>query len=250
MAMQRFITKTIPLYASWGTFALHVATVCLFTYSPMLSANRSEIQSLTEIQQTIKQFIRSEFPAKVQITSLIGKLDPHLRLQKCPQALEAFYPPGARKLGPTTVGVRCLGSSPWQMYIPVQVKAFGPAVVNKRALPRGSIIQASDLSIATRELSRAIQGYYTSIEEVAGMELRYSLANGSIIGPKSLKPRHLVKRGDIVTILAESNGLHIRVKGTALMNGFKGQSIRIKNTRTKRVLQGEVVASRTVKISL
>ena len=132
----------------------------------------------------------------------------------------------------------------------VQVKAFGPAVISKRALPRGTIIHASDLSIATRELSRAIQGYYTSSEQIEGMELRYSLANGSIIGPKALKPRYLVKRGDIVTILAESNGLHIRVKGMALMDGFRGQSIRIKNTRSKRVLQGEVIASRTVRIKL
>ena len=227
-----------------------MAIICLMAHSPRLAAKGKAIQSLTEIQQTIKQYIRSEFPATFKITSLVGKLDPHLRLQNCQQALQAFYPAGARKLGPTTIGVRCLDSSPWQIYVQTQIKAFGPAVISKRALPRGSIIHASDLSIATRELSGATQGYYTSIKELEGMELRYSLANGNIIGPKSLKPRYLVKRGDIVTILAETNGLHIRVKGTAMMDGFRGQSIRIKNTRTKRILQGEVIASRTVKIRL
>lgn len=249
MILQQIVTISKYTHAPWGAFAISLATVCL-SYSPKLLAGSMDIQSQIDIQQTIKQYVRSEFPATVKVTSQIGKLDPRLRLQKCQQVLEAFYPTGARKLGPTTVGVRCLGTSPWQIFVSVQVKAFGPAVVSKRALPRGTIIHTSDLTIATRELSRAIQGYYTSPEQVKGMELRYSLANGSIIGPKSLKPRHLVKRGDIVTILAESNGLHIRVKGMALMDGFRGQSIRIKNARSKRVLQGEVVASRTVRIRL
>jgi len=249
MDLQRLDTLSRRRHSSWGAFALSVATICL-SYSPILSANGQEIQAHADIQQTIKQYVKAELPASFRITTLVGKIDPHLRLQKCQQALEAFYPTGARKLGPTTVGVRCLGAVPWQIYVPIQVKAFGPAVISKRALPRGTILHANDLSIATRELSSAMRGYYTSPDEIEGMELRYSLANGSIIGPKSVKPRHLVKRGDIVTILAETNGLHIRVKGMALMDGFRGQSIRIKNTRSKRVLQGEVVASRTVRIRL
>lgn len=249
MILQQFVTISKHSHASWKAFAILLATACL-SYSPKLLARNMEIQPHADIQQTITHYVRSEFPATFQITSKIGKLDPRLRLHKCPQALQAFYPTGARKLGPTTIGVRCLGTSPWQIYVPVQVKAFGPAVISKRALPRGTIIHASDLDIATRELSRAIQGYYTSSKQIEGMELRSSLANGSIIGPKALKPRYLVKRGDIVTILAESNGLHIRVKGMALMDGFRGQSIRIKNVRSKRVLQGEVIASRTVRIKL
>lgn len=249
MILQRFITISRHIHRSWNAFAIYLATACL-SYSPVLLARGMEMQPHADIQQTITQYIRSEFPATFKISSHIGKLDPHLRLQKCQQNLEAFYPVGARKMGPTTIGVRCLSSTPWQIYIPVQVKAFGPTIITKRPLSRGTIIHANDLSIATRELSRAIDGYFTSLEEVEGMEIRYSLANGSIIGPKALKPRYLVKRGDIVTILAESNGLQIRVKGTALMDGFRGQFIRIKNTRSKRELQGEVVASRTVRIDL
>jgi len=226
-----------------------LAIICL-CYSPGLFAQGSQLQSHHEIQQVIKQHIRAEFPDNIRINSLVGKLDPLLRLKKCQKPLEAFYPVGSKKLGPITLGVRCLSDSPWQIYVPVQVKAFGPAVISKRAMSRGAIIDGSDLAIATRELSSAIHGYFTSIDEVKGMEVRHSLANGRIIGPKSLKPRHLVKRGDIVTILAETSGLHIRVKGKALMDGFRGQSIRIRNTRSKQVLQGEVIASRTVRIKL
>ena len=250
MIMQRFVTKSNPRQRTWEIIALSLATICLI-YSSGLLARAMEVQDQAGIEQAITQYIRSELPATFQVTSQIGKMDTRLRLPKCPQALEAYYPTSAKKLGPTTIGVRCLSNiNAWQIYVPVQIKAFGPAVISKRALPRGTIVHSSDLTMATRELSRALRGYYTSVDEIIGMELRHSLPNGGIISPKSLKPRHLVKRGDIITIVAESKGLHIRVKGTALMDGFRGQSIRIKNTRTKRELQGEVVASRTVKVTL
>ena len=250
MFLRPLFTITRQQTVTGRAFALASAMLCLSFSFPGLAASNQAIQSHAEIRRAITQHVQTEFPASFKITSLVGKIDPHLRLEPCPQALEVFYPTGARKLGPTTLGVRCLAGTPWQIYLPVQIKAFGPAVISKRALPRGSIIHANDLSIATRELSTALQGYYTSIKEVEGMELRYSMANGNIISPKSLKPRYLVKRGDIVTVLAERKGLHIQVKGTALMDGFRGQSIQIKNIRTKRVLQGEVVASRTVRVNL
>lgn len=226
-----------------------MAITCLL-HSPVLHAGRQLIQPASGIHQAIEQFVSGSFSKKFRLSTTIGKLDPRLRLEKCTQALEAFYPTGARQLGPTTIGVRCLGSAAWQIFVPVQIKAFGPAVVSKRALPRGTIIQLTDLAVKTKELSRAMHGYYSSVKLLEGMELRHSLASGSIIGPKSLRPRKLVKRGDIITILAESNGLSIRVKGTALMDGFRGQSIRVKNTRSRRVLQGEVIAARTVRIDL
>lgn len=249
MLLLMFVTHFIHAQQARVICAICLAIYCL-SFPAEVFAKKNDRHPLADIQQTIEHYIQAQFPDNFQLASLISKPDPHLRLKRCSQALEAFYPSGARKLGPTTIGVRCLGSAPWQIFISVQIKVFGPAVVSKRALPRGTVMHTSDLQIAKRELSSAMHGYYSSIKEVEGMELRYSLASGNIIGPKSLKPRHLVKRGDIVTILAETNGLHIRVKGKALMNGFRGQSIRIKNTRSDRVLQGEVISPRTVRVKL
>ena len=231
-------------------FAIYLATCCQILAIPTVLAEGTKQHALSDIEQSIKAYINRQFPKPYQTNIILSKLDPQLRLARCPQALDVFYPTGSRRMGPTSVGVRCLGLSPWQIYVPLQVRVFGPAVISKRTLLRGTIIHASDLAIAKRELSGAMHGYYTSFKEAEGMELKYNLAEGHIIGPKSLKARPLVKRGDIVTILAETKGLQIQVKGKALMNGFRGQSIRIKNSRTDKVLQGEVIATRTVRIKL
>ena len=60
----------------------------------------------------------------------------------------------------------------------------------------------------------------------------------------------LVKRGDIVTILAEIKGLTVRVNGNALTDGHRGDEIRVKNQRSKRILQAEVIGPGTVRVRL
>ena len=215
-----------------------------------VSAAQSTVQPVSHIHTAIEKFLHSSYPDKFKLSLTIGKIDPRLRLANCQTSLEAFFPVTARKLGPTTIGVRCLSPVAWQIYVPVQVKAFGTVVVNKHPLTRGTIISTSDLMMATRELSGAIQGYYTTFDQLEGMILKSNLASGSIISPRTVQNRKLVKMGDIVTILAETNGLHIRMKGKAMMDGAKGESIRVKNTRSKRVLQGEVIGSRLVRINL
>ena len=231
-------------------FAAYLAICLLFLFSPQVKAKSYSRQKPAEIEQAIKQHVRKHFSAQFKVETIVNKLDPYIRLQKCAMPLDVFYPARSKQMGPTTVGVQCLSGKPWKIYIPIQVKVFGPTVISKQPLPRGTFLSEADLELANREISSAMHGYFTSLSDIKGMVLKYSVAQGQIIGPGTLKPHHLVKRGDIVTVIAETNGLQIQLKGKALMNGYHGQSIRVKNTRSNRILQGEVVAARTVRIKL
>ena len=231
-------------------FASYLASCILLLYSHPVMAASGNQHPIADIRQSIDQFAKKLFSEKFTVSTKIGKLDPHFRLSKCLQALQIFFPPRAQNMGPTTVGVQCNDKKPWKIFLPVEIKVFGPAVVSKQSLPRGSILSAEDLTIQKREVSTAMHGYFTSTKELQGMEVRYSLSKGQVIGPRSLKPRHLIRRGDIVTVIAETKGLYIQIKGKALMNGYHGQLIRVKNIRSNRVLQGEVVATRTVRVKL
>ena len=221
----------------------------LLTAQPLMAVEE-KLQSETSIVEAITHFVKNQYNKGYKTKLQTQKLDPHLRLTACSTELEIFYPVGVRKLGATTLGVRCSDDDPWKIYVPTQVQVYGPVVVTKRSLPRDTILHTDDVELAKRELSRATSGHYLLIDEVKGMILRQSLAKGSIVPPKALKQRHMVKRGDIITILAESDNILIRVKGKALMDGYRGQSIRIKNTRSTRELQGEVIDSGVVKVKM
>ena len=100
------------------------------------------------------------------------------------------------------------------------------------------------------DLGRLNYGYFKSVDEVIGMQLKHPVKGGESLSPGNLKPRRLVQRGDIVTILAEVQGLTVRVKGNALTDGYRGEAIRVKNQRSKRILQAEVIAPGIVRVRL
>lgn len=228
------------------------AIVCLsFAFATSAFAlPRGYTQPHEDLKLSVMRFVKQQFGKDYRVQTQVGKIDPHLRLAACTTKVEAFFPLGARKMGPSNIGLRCQGKKTWTIYLPVNIRVYGKAVVSKRPLPRGTILHANDLSLVSQELSRAMQGYFTRIDELDGMTLRRSLARGAILQPQNVKQRHLVKRGDMITILGESKGISIRVKGKAMMDGYRGQSIRVKNFRSKRELQGEVISAGTVRINL
>lgn len=225
-----------------------LASLCLtMSLGAIATENHQSTQSLRAIVgQFIKTTMGSTSPQKI----VFGKLDPRLKLAKCTQRPQAFLPVGGRQIGYTTIGVRCDGNQPWKVYVPVNILVTGQVLVTTRPLPRGTFITASDVMPAPRELSRITSGYFMNKSDLIGMELKRSLKRGKVITPTTVKPARLVKRGENVTILAESGNLSIRVKGKALMDGRQGQTIRVTNLRSKRELQATVVARGIVKINM
>jgi flagella basal body P-ring formation protein FlgA len=58
----------------------------------------------------------------------------------------------------------------------------------------------------------------------------------------------LVKRGDLVVILVESNGLKITTLGQVKKKGRLGERIPVVNMDSKKVLHARVIDSNTVKV--
>ncbi len=209
------------------------------------------VQSLASIRNAARNYARTQAQGQ-QGTVIVdaGRLDPRLRLTACTQPLATFLPPGSRRLGAITVGVRCTGHAPWTLYVPVTIHVYGHIVVAARTLPQGVILQASDLRIVRRDLSRAAPGYLSQVKQAVGMVLLRPFAPGNPLSESALKPRQLVRRGERVTIIAELNGLVVRSAGTALMNGAYGQLIQVRNARSRRVIDAVVNALGSVKVSM
>jgi flagella basal body P-ring formation protein FlgA len=58
----------------------------------------------------------------------------------------------------------------------------------------------------------------------------------------------VVKRGDIVQVVAETPVLRISVKGMAKQDGAKGDRIKVVNLRSKKVIYAQVVDGQTVSV--
>ena len=120
-----------------------------------------EIQSLDSIREAARQLIASQYPAGQADTRIeIGSLDPRLRLSRCAQPLETFFPQGSRSNRPT-VGVRCSAPKKWTIYVSAEVHQMVTVWVASDYLPRGSLIREQDFTQKQMDLSQLRYGYFT-----------------------------------------------------------------------------------------
>ena len=205
--------------------------------------------SLEDIKTTAREFVLSTLPnQEIEFKVVAERLDPRLRLNACGKPLQAWYPGKGRRAGNVTVGIRCDDESPWSIYVSVKVNYYQEIVVASHPLQRGAIITRDDVRLEKKNLSFYAGKYFTDPDEVIGQELVHSLQMGYIIKDRNLKLPVIVKRGQQVTLLAQNDTYEVRMDGKAMMDGAAGQRIKVRNTRSKRIVEGIVKSNRIIYI--
>lgn len=226
-----------------------IVLLCLLSiltfYRPALAAN---MQSLDSIRGELEVHLASRYPAHTYKTQL-GKIDSRLQLTPC-NDLNVFKPAHTRELGQTTLGVKCNSGASWLIFVPVTIQKFSRVAVAKQDYSRGHVMRAGDIKMVSRDVSDLHQGYFEQSGSVKDMVARRTIRRGTVITPGMVKHPRFVKRGDEIVIVAESKNLVIRAKGKAMMDGRKGDRIRVKNTQSKREFQATVIAPGTVQVTM
>ena len=194
-----------------------------------------------DIYQTITQFIHAKLVASVDYSVNIMPLDNQLQLAECSVALEAFSSSETINAGRYSVGVRCKGEKKWTIYVSVLISVFKDVVMLTRPMQRGDIITETMLSIERRDISSLREDFFTDISQVLNKQVVRSMSAGSVISVRNIVEPVLIKKGDKVAIRSEKSGLSISMTGIALMDGAKGQRIRVKNESYSRIINATIV---------
>jgi flagella basal body P-ring formation protein FlgA len=155
--------------------------------------------------------------------------------------LETFTSTDLIKVGRTTIGVRCNGVSKWSIYTSAFIKVFENVVVLSVPVQRGKIITRQYFSIEKRDVSKLRGDFVTKAEQVENKQAARDTPAGAILGFKSIVEPKLIKRGDKITIRTMQTAFAIRMGGIAMMDGIKGQFIRIKNESSGRIINATVI---------
>lgn len=201
------------------------------------------------IAQQARQFVAASggLPGK-RLEVEVGALDPRLKLAPCDR-IEPYLPSGVHLWGRTRIGLRCTqGATPWNVYLPLTVKVFGPAVTSAAALPAGAVLTAADLR--TAEVDLAARGTAIVDPDAAiGRTLARPLAPGQSLRAADLRKRQWFAAGETVQITAIGPGFRVSGEGQALGPGYEGQSARVR-TESGRIVVGQPVAERRIEIAL
>jgi len=228
---------------------LGLIRLSLLLILPLSAVAADSYQSLSEITNTVKEFIQGEYSLDERSEVEIGRLDPRLRLKPCGKPLRSFFPQASRNTK-TTVGVRCPGPHAWTIYVSATISQIDKVLVARQHLRRGSQIKADDFDFKDYDLNRLKYGYFTDLKQVLGKTLKRHLNQGAVLTPSVIAINKVIKRGERVTILAETAGITIRAKGQALEAGGIGDIIRVKNLNSKKEIEARITGPGQVKVDL
>ncbi len=178
----------------------------------------------------------------------ISYLDPRLNLSVCKQAL-SIQSPQPLKLGRSHIKVSCSDKKGWAINVPVDILLYAPVVTLNQPLTRGSQIKAEHLSLVEQNLSSLRNGYFLKKELVIGKQSKRSLAGHTVINSHLILPSLLIRKGDHVMIMASKGAMSVKMPGEALNDGREGRQIRVKNTRSQRIIKGTVIAAGLVRVN-
>lgn len=204
-----------------------------------------------EIRIAASEAIATQWGAKGgRVDAVADDLDPRIRLAECGGPLEASVPFKTRNARRITALVRCPGPKPWKLHVPVRLTVIQPVVVVTRAMPRDSVLTPDDISLAEQDTGQLDYGYLSSIHDAVGQRLRRPLLAGDAVSPGDLEMPALVKRGQKVTLVAQSAGLKIRQAGIAREDGIRGQVIAVRNESSGREIEAIVRSAKSVEVLL
>jgi flagella basal body P-ring formation protein FlgA len=123
------------------------------------------------------------------------------------------------------------------------------AAILARDVERNDLLKSSDIVIERRP-KLSIGNDAASRDRAVGMQARRAMRAGSALRTADLVKPDLVQRDQSVTLIFQSAGIYLTVRGKALENGTEGDVVSVLNLQSKRTVSGTVVGRGQVSISV
>ncbi len=133
-------------------------------------------------------------------------------------------------------------------WVTVNLEVISPVVVLRRPMGRYQPIGREDVTVVLKDLAKLPAGSYSDPEEVIGMRVKRTLYGDTVLRENLVEWPPLVKRGDVVTIIAEAGALRITARGEVKAKGRLGERISVVNLDSGKRVSARVMDSRTVKV--
>jgi flagella basal body P-ring formation protein FlgA len=134
--------------------------------------------------------------------------------------------------------------------VPVQAHVWREVWVAHSALKRGETVSEADLIRERRDMLSVHEPLAQFATGDSTLELAESLQAGSLLLARSIKARPVIHRGQSADALLRDGTLSVTMKVEALEDGAPGQTIRIRNSQSRRDLRGKVLNEQTILVSL
>ncbi len=215
---------------------MYIVRLLFLLLGATLAASGFARQDPAPVKRAVENFLRTQIKGLPgQVSFSVGAIDPNNQLAPCP-SFQVAMPPGARPWGHTQVSVRCQVEGSWSMFVPVQIKVSGDYLVTARPLAQGQLLQETDLTRQSGDLSEMPSGILTDPTQAIGRTLAVTLPAGRPLRSDMLRQPVVVQQNQSVKVIAKGAGFSVANEGRALTKAVEGQVVQV------RLANGQVVS--------
>lgn len=157
----------------------------------------------------------------------------------------------ATRLGRQTIQAMILvnGIEAEEVTLSGDLLLFGEVVCAARGIPRNTVLSEADIEVVRQNITMLGPGFVQTPAAALGQKAKTTLRPGAVLYSRLLKAPELVKRGDVVSIIARSSALRISVPGRVVEStGAQGDTVRVKNLMSRREVYATVISSDEVQV--
>ncbi len=121
------------------------------------------------------------------------------------------------------------------------------APVLKHRIERNHQIVASDIEMRKVPRTGLIGAIVLDPGDLIGRAVTRTLRAGTTVRKRDVREIRMVKKNTVITILYQIPGLSLATKGRAVQAGVRGDVVMVRNTRSRKVIEAEVIGFDTVR---
>ncbi|MGE5537914.1 MAG: flagellar basal body P-ring formation chaperone FlgA [Gemmatimonas sp.] len=118
-----------------------------------------------------------------------------------------------------------------------------------RRIATGETVAKDDILWQPARLETLARNVILDPAKIVGMEAKHPLPADQPLRTGDVRAPLLVTKGTLVTMVVQSPSMTLTAKGRAMDSGALGESVKIQNTQSKIVVEGEVISPGTVRVA-
>ena len=220
-----------------------ISLVCSYSFAE--SNYRKDLENFAQTLVFDKYHSQYGVSENEKLLLKVAPLDKRINYPECQTGLVGEIVKDKIK-STTSVKVSCFDEKQWTTYIRVRVTLLMKTIIVTTSLSKGQILNQSNIALVYMDKSRIRNGSFNALESLYGTRLKRNLNAERIIKDRDIC---FVCKGDKVSINATKTGLSIRTYGIALSDANIGGTVKVKNSRTQRIVVGTVSNLKEVEVS-
>lgn len=131
----------------------------------------------------------------------------------------------------------------------LRVRKFADVVISKDRLGRFDLLSADKFTVDRQDITNLREQPLTSVDNVAGMRAARNIRRGDILTTGSIEPIPDIEAGNDVTIVYQEGPCTITALGKALERGYRGETVRVRNTSSGKIITAEIIDNSSVSVT-